>query len=92
MQIHIHMLLEMNDIIDLIVLGAVHKRCPQSGGEGGCPRRTRGRGFFRCGHPHFLAQIMVCPHGQGERRVSGVTRVPCARARNIFAPPVNKHL
>jgi len=30
------MLLEMDDIIDLIVLGAVHKRRPQSGGVVQC--------------------------------------------------------
>jgi len=38
--------------------------------------RTRRRGFFRCGRPHFLKQktsiflkFMVCPHGQRGRWV-----------------------
>jgi len=36
-------------------LGAVHKRRPQSGGNLSRADifRTRGRMFFRCGHPHF---------------------------------------
>jgi len=54
------MLLEMDGFIDLIVLGAVHKRRPQSGGKGSCPVRAffgqRGGRLFRCGHPHFFAQ------------------------------------
>jgi len=39
----------------------------------------RGRGFFKCGHPHVLVQkttifskFMVCPHGQGGREVEPV--------------------
>jgi len=58
------------------LLGAVHKRRPQLGEEGGLSSadilRTRGRWFFRCGRPHFLAQktsnflkFMVYLHGQG---------------------------
>jgi len=53
-------------------LGAVHKRCPQSGEV--CPVRTfcvQG-GFLKCGRPHFLVQkasdfsnYMVCPQEQG---------------------------
>jgi len=45
-------------------------------GEEVCPVRTffgqGGKGFFRCGRPHFLAQktsdflkFMVCPRGKG---------------------------
>jgi len=70
--------------IDLIVLGAVHKRRPQSGGrEWVCPVRTffgkGGGGFFKCGYPNFLAQktsdfskFMVCQHGHGWRAVEPV--------------------
>jgi len=38
----IYMLLEMDDIIDLIVLGAIHKRRPQSGGFVQCGQGRRG--------------------------------------------------
>jgi len=43
------------------LLVVIHKRRPQSGREEVCPVRTfcgqEGEGcFFRCGHPHFLAQ------------------------------------
>jgi len=41
------------------MFGAVNKRLPQSGGRGLSRSdilRTRGRGFFRCGRPHFLAR------------------------------------
>jgi len=58
------------------LIGAVHKRRPQSGGI--CLVRTfcgQGGGFFRCGRLHFLVQktsdfskFMVCPHGQERRR------------------------
>jgi len=46
-------------ILYVILLGAVHKRRPQSRGRG-CPVRTffglGGRRLFRCGRPHFFAQ------------------------------------
>jgi len=43
--------------------GIVHKRRPQSGGEGLYSIDKEG-GFFRCGRPYFC-KFMVCPHARG---------------------------
>jgi len=46
--------------LHLLYLGYVHKRRPQSKKWGGCSVRTfcrhGGRGFFRCGRPHFSVE------------------------------------
>jgi len=61
-------------------LGAVDKIRPKSGG-GGCPMRTRGREFFRCGRPHILVRktsdssnFMMCPHGEEGGREGSIFR------------------
>jgi len=57
------------------------KKSPQSGKEGVCPVRNfsdkGGRGFFRCGRPHFFAQKIriLCPHGQGGWASTDIFRI-----------------
>jgi len=82
------MFLEMDDIIDLIVLGAVRKRRPQSGGEGELFSadilRTRGvlqgeggssdadMRTFWRKKTSDFSKFVVCPYGQRGRGVEPV--------------------
>jgi len=70
----------------------IHKRRPQSGGLSSVDvLRTRGEGFLRCGRPRFLLQktsefsnFMVCPHGQGEERLSQCGHIADTERGSIF--------
>jgi len=57
MQIHIHMLLEMDDIIDLIVLGPSIKDVRSQGGFVQCVHFAD-KGGGSCGHPQMRTSAL----------------------------------